>query len=72
LPLGGINYLNFNFLGTDNQLAMVFAGILATLIFSAVRNTRTLYQAEPIPSTASDAPAPQARRFQLSRTVNGR
>jgi archaetidylinositol phosphate synthase len=51
---------------------VAIAGILATLIFSAIRNTRTLYQAEPIPSTASDAPAPQARRFQLSQTVNVR
>ncbi|MFN7979028.1 MAG: sigma-E factor regulatory protein RseB domain-containing protein [Vicinamibacterales bacterium] len=29
LPLGGINYLDFNFLGKDNQLAVVFGGVLA-------------------------------------------
>ncbi len=29
LPLVGINYLNFNFLGKDNQLAAVFGGVLA-------------------------------------------
>ena len=29
LPLIGINYLNFNFLGKDNQLAVVFGGVLA-------------------------------------------
>lgn len=29
LPLGGINYLDFNFLGEDNQLAVVFGGVLA-------------------------------------------
>lgn len=29
LPLAGINYLNFNFHGQDNQLAVLFAGVLA-------------------------------------------
>jgi hypothetical protein len=29
LPLIGINYLNFNFRGKDNQLAVVFGGVLA-------------------------------------------
>lgn len=29
LPIGGINYLDFNFLGKDNQLALVFGGVLA-------------------------------------------
>lgn len=29
LPLAGINYLDFNFLGQDNQLAVVFGGVLA-------------------------------------------
>ena len=29
LPLAGINYLDFNFLGKDNQLALLFGGILA-------------------------------------------
>lgn len=29
LPLVGVNYLNFNFLGKDNQLAVVFGGVLA-------------------------------------------
>jgi MucB/RseB N-terminal domain len=29
LPIAGINYLDFNFLGKDNQLAVLFAGILA-------------------------------------------
>ena len=29
LPLIGINYLNFNFMGKDNQLAVVFGGVLA-------------------------------------------
>jgi hypothetical protein len=29
LPLAGINYLNFNFMGKDNQLAVVFGGVLA-------------------------------------------
>jgi hypothetical protein len=29
LPLAGINYLDFNFLGPDNQLALIFGGILA-------------------------------------------
>jgi hypothetical protein len=29
LPLAGINYLDFNFLGKDNQLAVVFGGVLA-------------------------------------------
>jgi len=31
LPLIGINYLNFNFMGKDNQLALVFGGVLALL-----------------------------------------
>ena len=29
LPLGGLNYLDFDFLGPDSQLAVVFAGVLA-------------------------------------------
>ena len=29
LPLAGINYLDFNFLGKDTQLAVVFGGVLA-------------------------------------------
>jgi len=29
LPLVGVNYLNFNFLGKENQLAVVFGGVLA-------------------------------------------
>ncbi len=29
LPLIGVNYLDFNFLGNDNQLAVVFGGVLA-------------------------------------------
>ena len=29
LPLAGINYLDFDFLGKDNQLALVFGGVLA-------------------------------------------
>ena len=29
LPLAGVNYLNFNFRGKDNQLAVVFGGVLA-------------------------------------------
>lgn len=29
LPLAGVNYLDFNFLGKDNQLAVVFGGVLA-------------------------------------------
>lgn len=29
LPLIGVNYLNFNFLGKDNQAAVVFGGVLA-------------------------------------------
>jgi hypothetical protein len=29
LPLIGVNYLNFNFLGKGNQLAVVFGGVLA-------------------------------------------
>jgi hypothetical protein len=29
LPLAGINYLDFSFLGNDNQLAVVFGGVLA-------------------------------------------
>ena len=31
LPLIGVNYLNFNFMGKDNQLALVFGGVLALL-----------------------------------------
>lgn len=29
IPLGGINYLDFDFLGKDTQLAVVFGGVLA-------------------------------------------
>ena len=29
LPLGGLNYLDFDFLGPNNQLAVVFGGVLA-------------------------------------------
>jgi len=29
LPLAGINYIDFNFLGKDSQLAVVFGGVLA-------------------------------------------
>jgi hypothetical protein len=29
LPLGGINYLNFSFLGPESQLAVVYGGVLA-------------------------------------------
>jgi hypothetical protein len=29
LPLIGVDYLNFNFMGKDNQLAVVFGGVLA-------------------------------------------
>jgi MucB/RseB N-terminal domain len=29
IPLGGINYLNFHFLGEENQLAVLFGGVLA-------------------------------------------
>jgi hypothetical protein len=29
LPIAGLNYLNFDFLGNDNQLALLFGGILA-------------------------------------------
>jgi MucB/RseB N-terminal domain len=29
LPIAGLNYLNFDFLGRDNQLAVLFGGILA-------------------------------------------
>jgi len=29
LPLGGLNYLDFQFLGPDSQLAVLFAGVLA-------------------------------------------
>jgi phosphatidylglycerophosphate synthase len=32
--------------------AIAAAGLLATLVISAVRNTRTLYRAEPLPRTA--------------------
>lgn len=31
IPLGGLNYLDFDFLGKDNQLAMVFGGVLALI-----------------------------------------
>lgn len=31
LPLGGLNYLDFDFLGKDNQLAVLFAGVLALI-----------------------------------------
>jgi hypothetical protein len=31
LPLGGINYLDFEFLGPDSQLAVVFGGVLALI-----------------------------------------
>ena len=31
LPLIGVNYLNFNLMGKDNQLALVFGGVLALL-----------------------------------------
>jgi hypothetical protein len=31
LPLGGINYLDFDFLGPDNQLAVLFGGVLALI-----------------------------------------
>jgi MucB/RseB N-terminal domain len=31
LPLGGINYLDFDFLGKDNQLAVLFGGVLALI-----------------------------------------
>ena len=29
IPLGGINYLDFDFLGKDSQLAVIFGGVLA-------------------------------------------
>src|SRR6478672_7557929 len=45
---------------------VAIVGPLATVVVSAIRNTRTLYRAEPIPQTDRDAPNSTSHRSVLA------
>jgi archaetidylinositol phosphate synthase len=61
--------LDRRFLMLDVSGTIAAAGLVVTFLISAIRNTRALYLAEPIPRLATKEPTEDAEEESLARSV---